>query len=154
MRAACHVAVGQLHAVVLPMSPPPPPPACCLSCCRRVVACRAMLWCCLPCHRCLCTACHVAVGQLHVMPHCGAAYVATATATCTLPVMLPSGGCVSCRAVVLPASPPPACCLSCCCWAVLCCKVLLPAPTLPPLGSCMSCGSVLLPAPPPPLLPH
>src|SRR5712672_1279460 len=75
------------------------------------------------------------------MFYCGAARLATAAATCVLPVVLrcgaarlataacvlpavsPSGGCVSCRAVVLPASPPPlppAHCLSCCRRAVAC----------------------------------
>src|SRR5882757_3095540 len=45
--------------------------------------------------------------------HCGAARLATAA--CTLPAVSPSGGCVSCRAVVLPTSPPlPARCLPCC----------------------------------------
>src|SRR5712675_37496 len=77
------------------------------------VACLVTLWCCLPCRCCLRTACHVAIRWLHVVPRCGAAHV---TAACALPVMLPSGGCVLCCAVVLPASlplPPPACCLSC-----------------------------------------
>src|SRR5712671_4152052 len=91
------------HAVVLPASPPLLPPARCLSCCRQAVACRVTLWCCLPRHRCLRAACHVTVGQLRVVPHCGAAHI---TAACALPVVLPSGSCMSCSGVLLPALPP------------------------------------------------
>src|SRR5712671_5698890 len=90
-------------AVVLPVSSLPPPPACCLLCCCRAVACRAALWCCphRRRHRCrLRAACRVAVGRLHVVSRCGAARLATTA--CALPAMSPSGGCVSCRAVVLP----------------------------------------------------
>jgi len=130
------------RTVVLPTLPPPLPPVCCLLCCHWVVACCATLWCCPPRHclhtaccaalwccppcRCclhaacrvaigqLCVvprcgaahlaaaACHVAIGQLHVMLHCGAACVVAATTTCALPVVLLSGSCVSCYAVVLP----------------------------------------------------
>jgi len=112
-------------AVVLPALPLPPPPACCLSCCHRVVACRAVLWCCPPCHRCLRAACCVAVRWLHVVPHCGTAHVATAATTCVLPVVLLSGSCMSCHAVVLPALPLlPAHCLLCRRWAVACHAVL------------------------------
>src|SRR5712672_2889700 len=105
--------------VVLPASPPLP--ARCLLCCHRAVVCRAALWCCPPCRHCLRAACRVAVGRLRVVLHCGAARIAAATAACTLPVVLPSGGCVSCRAVVLPASPPlPVRCLPCHRRAVAC----------------------------------
>src|SRR5712672_1551852 len=122
------------RTVVLPASPPLP--ARCLPCRCRAVACRAALWCCLRrrCHRRLRAACRVAVGRLRVVPRCGAAPLATAAcaaacrvtvgrlrvvpccgaarvaaaaAACALLVVLPSGSCVSCRAVVLPASPPP-----------------------------------------------
>src|SRR5712672_3381475 len=88
-------------AVVLPTSPPLPPPACCLSCCavvlpaspllpvrclpcrRRAVVCHAALWCCprRHRHRHLHAACCVAVGQLHVVPHCGAARLTTTACT-------------------------------------------------------------------------
>src|SRR5712672_3629786 len=109
------------RAVVLPTLPLLP--ARCLPCRRRAVGGRAALWCC-PCRRCHCrllAACRVAVRRLHVVPHCGAACIAAAAAACALPVVLPSGGCVSCRAVVLPASPPlPARCLPCHRRAVAC----------------------------------
>src|SRR5712671_484244 len=79
------------------------------------------LWCCPPHHHCLRAACCVAVGRLHVVPCCSAAHITTTTTTCALPVMLPSGGCMLCRTVVLPASPPlPAHCLPCCRWVVAC----------------------------------
>src|SRR5712671_5055574 len=58
---------------------------------------------------------------LPVVPRCGAARLAAAA--CALPAMSPLGGCVSCHTVVLPASlplPPPARCLSCCRQAVAC----------------------------------
>src|SRR5712671_1884535 len=114
------------HAVVLPaLLPPPPLPVRCLLCCRQVVAHCAALWCCLRCRH-LRTACCVAVGRLHVMLHCGAAHLTTTS--CVLPAMSPLSGCMSCRAVVLPASPPPpppACCLSCCRQVVACRAMLL-----------------------------
>src|SRR5712671_6751772 len=58
---------------------------------------------------------------LPVVPRCGAARLAAAA--CALPAMSPLGGCVSCHTVVLPASlplPPPVRCLSCCRRAVAC----------------------------------
>src|SRR5712671_2874432 len=122
-------------AVVLPTSLPLP--ARCLPCRRRAVACCAALWCCphRRCHRRLRAACRVAVGRLHVVPRCGAARLATAA--CVLAAVSPSGGCVSGRTVVLPASPlPPA-----------------PLPAVSPSGSCVSCRAVVLPASPPPLPP-
>jgi len=111
------------RAVVLPASPLP---AHCLLCCCWAVVHRAALWCCLP-HRHyhhLRAACHVAVGQLHIVLRCGAACLAAAATTCALPVMLPLGSCVLCCTVVLPVLPPPVRCLSCCCRAVACCAVL------------------------------
>src|SRR5712671_387950 len=114
LAAAAAVCAACAPPVMLPASPLPPLPACHLSCCpphccRRCLraTCRAALWCCPPCRRCLRAACRVAVGRLRVVLCCGAARVVAATATCVLPVVLLSGGCVSCRAVVLPASPLP-----------------------------------------------
>jgi len=147
-------------AVVLPASPPLP--ARCLLCRHRAVVCRAALWCCPPCRRCLRAACHVAVGRLRVMLRCGAAHVVAATAACVLPVVLLSGGCVSCRTVVLPASPPPqppARCLSCAigrscvvsrCGAACLTTAACALPAVSPSGGCVSCHAVVLPASPPP----
>src|SRR5712671_440178 len=115
------------RTVVLPVSPPPPLPVRRLSCCRWVVACRAALWCCPPCRcrRCLCClrclratcraarlAAAAAACAPRVVLRCGAACLAAAA--CTLPAVSPSGGCVSCCAVVLPTLLPlPARCLPC-----------------------------------------
>src|SRR5712672_2317855 len=94
------------RAVVLPASPQVPPPARRLSCCP-------------PRRRCLHAACRVAIGRLCVVPRCGAAHLAAAA--CVLPAVLLSGGCASCCAVVLPASPPlPAHCLLLHRWVVGC----------------------------------
>src|SRR5712671_4063456 len=190
------------RTVVLPASPLPPPPVVlpsggCASCCAVVLpasplparhllccpprrclraTCRAALWCCPPRHRCLHAACCVAIGQLCVVPRCGAAHLAAAA--CALPAVSPSGGCMSCCAVVLPVSalpPPPACCLSCCLYCrrrrrlLAACRVAVgrvrvvsrcgaaclttaacALPAVSPLGGCVSCHAVVLPTSPPP----
>src|SRR5712671_1959936 len=126
LAAAAAVCAACAPPVMLPASPLPPLPACHLSCCpphccRRCLraTCRAALWCCLPRRCCLHAACCVAIGRLCVVLRCGAAHLAAAA--CALPAVSPSGGCVSCRAVVLPTLPPlPARCLPCRRRAVAC----------------------------------
>src|SRR5712672_2190310 len=83
---------------------------------------------------------------LPVVLRCGAARAATAA--CTPPVVLPSGGCASCCAVVLPASlllPLPARHRLCCPPRRRCLHAACTLPAVSPSGGCVSCRAVVLP---------